>query len=83
MLVEILVGNSDIEYFFITVIEYNHHFSVKNCHLEVYYIVDRVLNDKSILTQFETKGVNFLKKTLYIIHLSRVLKELGSQLIKM
>ena len=49
MLVEILVGNSDIEYFFITVIEYNHHFSVKNCHLEVYYIVeeDSILCDNS------------------------------------
>ena len=35
--------------FFITVIEYNRHFSVWNCHLEVCYIVDRFLSDDSIL----------------------------------
>ena len=62
MLVEILVGNSDIEYFFITVIEYNHHFSVKNCHLEVYYIVDRVLSDDSILCDNSKQRVSIFKK---------------------
>ena len=51
-----------IEYFFITVIEYNRHFSVYNCHLEVCNIVDRLLSDDSILCVNSKQRVSIFKK---------------------
>ena len=48
--------------FFVTVIEYNRHFSVLNCHLEVYYIVDRLLSDDSILCDNSKQRVSIFEK---------------------
>ena len=56
------MGVQNNRVFFITVIEYNRHFSVKNCHLEVYCIVDRLPSDDSILCNNSIQRVSIFKK---------------------
>ena len=48
-----------------SVIEYNRHFSVLNCHLEDYYIVDRLLSDDSIVCDNLNKGCQQTSKSRF------------------